>query len=390
MPQPGSGIPRRKFFSRVGSLSIRCYVDEATRSNRDDGYLIQITSFHPGALSFGGLSQQVMQRVFNMTLFKAWLTASEALKYSYSTLSGLSLCQHIVRDVEQRLKKETDFDVHFQRAKSQINQINDEMRWRGLAERNASKSLRKIAAVRVNAPRSSERRRGKVESRIGKISGAPSGPVRIGNPQNEVIANQTIAQIGNERSHSENVMMRDSIQVPSRKQVSTASQEHVRPASYFAGRQQLFKISYCNGTATASAVQRIRKMLPLQKGDFLWLLDQFLQDNFPLGGALNCADPSVFPDAGSIWPNLVIFCSQTRHSQHPYAEYLGTVARRASEGTYATMQAVVSLDAALKILRTSILKQSFMKYTNEPAKRQRRYTTFLIGASSPDNLDAEE
>ena len=69
---------------------------------------------------------------------------------------------------------------------------------------------------------------------------------------------------------------------------------------------------------------------------------------------------------------------------------MGIVARRASQGSYATMQAVVSLGAALSVLRTSALKQSFVKYANVAARQQRRYTTFLLGASRPENLLAEE
>lgn len=87
----------------MGSLRIQCYADENMPLDHDDCYLIQITSYHPGALSYG-VSQRAMQRVFNMTMFKVWLTASEALKYSDSTLNGLSLCEQIVGTVERRLE----------------------------------------------------------------------------------------------------------------------------------------------------------------------------------------------------------------------------------------------------------------------------------------------
>ena len=46
-----------------------------------------------------------MQRNLEMILFKAWVTAAEALKYSESIINRLLLCQHIVQDVEQRLRK---------------------------------------------------------------------------------------------------------------------------------------------------------------------------------------------------------------------------------------------------------------------------------------------
>ena len=46
---------------------------------------------------------------------------------------------------------------------------------------------------------------------------------------------------------------------------------------------------------------------------------------------------------------------------------------------YVTMQAVVSLEVALKILRTSVQKHSFNKRTTGPKQTQRRYTTFTTG-----------
>ncbi len=88
-----------------------------------------------------------MQRVFDMTMFKAWLTASEALKYSDSTLNGLSLCEQIIGTVERRLNEETDFYAQFKRTRDEISQVNNETRWKSLAERDASKVLWKNVAV---------------------------------------------------------------------------------------------------------------------------------------------------------------------------------------------------------------------------------------------------
>ncbi len=51
------------------------------------------------------LIQEILRSKFVVDL-RAWLTASEALKYSDSILNKLLLYQHLVRDVEQRLKRE--------------------------------------------------------------------------------------------------------------------------------------------------------------------------------------------------------------------------------------------------------------------------------------------
>ncbi len=328
----------------MGSLSIRSYADEATPLHHDDCYLIQIVSYHPGALSYG-VSQQPMQRVFSMTMFKAWLTASEALKYSDSTLSGRLICEQIVSSVERWLDQETNFYAQFKMAKDEIDQINDETRWKSPAERLASQLLRKNVAVQKTI---ANNRRGKVP--------VTSRPVRVTDLQKQVTASRP---------------------------VSIVLKEHMLPESYFAGRQHLFKMTYRNGTVAASAVQMAREGLPLQRGDFLWLLDQFIRDIFPFGGSLICADPAVLPDVDSIWPKLGTFCSQSRFSRHPYAKYLGAMAREG--GT----SAITALNEALKILRESVHKQRLRKYLKEQQK-QVRYTAFEIEASIPDNLRAKE
>jgi hypothetical protein len=108
-----------------------------------------------------------------------------------------------------------------------------------------------------------------------------------------------------------------------------------------------------------------------------------------MGGTLNCADPSVFPEVDSMQLKLVTFRSQPKNSLHPSADYVENVAQRAGEGTCGTMQAVISLEAALRVLRVSVPKKSFVEYTNGPQKQQTRYTTFLACTFNPDRLYAE-
>ena len=280
-----------------------------------------------------------------MTMFKAWLTASEALKYSDSTLSGRLICEQIVSSVERRLQELTNFHAQFKRFKDEINQINDETRWKSPAERVASQFLRKNVSVQKTI---TNNRRGKVPVTI--------RPARVTDLQKQVIASRP---------------------------VSIVSKEHMLPGSYFAGRQHLFKMTYQNETKAASAVQMAREGLPLQKGDSLWLLDQFIRDIFPFGGTLICADPAVLPDFDSIWPKLATFCSQSRFSRRPYAEYLGAMAREG--GT----SAITGLNEALKILRETVHKQRLRKFL-KGQKKQVLYTAFEIKASIPDNLCAKE
>jgi len=69
-------------------------------SGHDDCHFVQLTSYHPGALAFGAVSQEPMQRIFHLTMMKAWLAMSEALKYSEEDLDDLDICQKLIHDIE--------------------------------------------------------------------------------------------------------------------------------------------------------------------------------------------------------------------------------------------------------------------------------------------------
>lgn len=323
-----------------------------------------------------------MQRIFNLTILKAWLAMSEALKYSEENLHDLDICQNIIHDVNSQLAR-TDFDKKLQDAKNDVLQTTDDLRWRDVDEMTASKTLRKSATLRINAPNSTQRS-SKSNSRTSKAL--------ISKSISETIdKSSTIApthRITTEARHGSNTPDQPvtGVMVQRLTIVPTSSSTDTLPDSYYEGRQLMFKMSYCNGSSASSAAHGLQMKLPLQRGDLLWLLDQFLQADFPQGGTLSCADPSVFHSADSVWPRISRFCKQSVFSLHPHADYLHTVARRASEGTYTTMQAVVSLHAALKVLRTSVQKLSFVMLVNVTSREQRRYTTFIINASCTDGL----
>jgi len=92
------------------------------------------------------------------------------------------------------------------------------------------------------------------------------------------------------------------------------------------------------------------KLLPLQCGDSLLLAYHFLQSNVQ---QLNCIVPVVFHKDFPYdlsWSHPV----PTGALAYPYADELGTVVERAIEVMCATMQEIVFLEAASKILGTSV------------------------------------
>ena len=146
-------------------------------------------------------------------------------------------------------------------------------------------------------------------------------------------------------------------------------------ASYYEVRNLLFKMSFCNGKVVPSASQNVHQTFPYISATHYGFGISFLLHNFPNRGILSYADPSAFPDIGSVWSKLIAFCGRERLSQHQVAAFPMAVALRASNGTYRLMQNLVPLNVALKILRTSVEKVSYVERTGEG--RQARYTLRL-------------
>ena len=300
---------------------------------------------------------------------------SEALKYTEEETNGLGMCQALIHDVESRLLK-TDWHNDLQNAKNDVMAKNGELRWRTTEEATASKALRKSAAMRINAP-VSKGRCAKTNGRVTKVH-QPNDP--LGTESNASTRSLTPTTPGKRSS------MKPDAVVGEDRVVHPITAASPFDSSYYQGRQLIYKMSYCNGSSASAAASNLQKGFPLHRGDFLWLLDQYLRQEFPDGGIMNCADPSVFADIGSVWPSISRFCTVSTFSRHPSADYLHTVAERASQGTYSTMQAVVSLNAALVVLRTSVVKKSFVKIVDTRTKQQRRYTTFIINATCTSGL----
>ncbi len=279
------GLRREKFFSSIGELIIKRHAkDEASEGDKDH-YIIQITSYHPGALASGGVSQRPMQRVFTLTMFKVWVAMCESLKYSTEHLDEHALCERIINDVGTRLAA-TSFNADFQSTKDEIIQTNGELRWRNEPGRAASKSMRLSSALRTHAPTSIQGN-SKRNDRIGKALTSNRGQA----------LNSTEAAASGMTDDPQNITTDAAIEVSDRqgsfepKQSTTG----LLPTSYYEGRKLLFPLSYCNESKAECATGSLQRKIPLHPGDIRWLLDRFLSQEFPQGGTINCADPSISP-----------------------------------------------------------------------------------------------
>lgn len=60
----------------------------------------------------------------------------------------------------------------------------------------------------------------------------------------------------------------------------------------------------------------LRSTLPANTGDMLWLVNQFLSEQYPTGGKLDLAAGSEVET--SIYHAIVSFCSQQKYKHHPH------------------------------------------------------------------------
>ena len=156
--QPRSiyGLQYWDFFSHVGPLSVQSYANGTLYADYRSSYLIEITSYYPGALSFAGLLQPLMQRILKRTIFRTCVTIPEALNYSDSTLDEFSLCQLITRNVTHRLNTETDFEHPFQKAKYKLSMMSAETP-RSSWKEDGPRVSQKARNARMEAPKCAER-----------------------------------------------------------------------------------------------------------------------------------------------------------------------------------------------------------------------------------------
>jgi hypothetical protein len=76
------------------------------------------------------------------------------------------------------------------------------------------------------------------------------------------------------------------------------------PGSFFTGRQLAFDGSATDGISKEKRVHRLKELLPLQPGDAGWLINKFIEYQYPSGGLMDLGNPSVFINSPSIWTHV--------------------------------------------------------------------------------------
>jgi len=119
-------------------------------------------------------------------------------------------------------------------------------------------------------------------------------------------------------------------------------------ADFFRGRSLPLEVSL----SKIGKVAHYRKQLPLQPGDALWLIAQFLDDAYPIGGPIDLSKPAVWPESNTIWPQFEKWLDTPLFRHHPQRLNLKGVCHLAKDAKDRTC--IPSMTAALELLRPPI------------------------------------
>ncbi|KAK5198636.1 hypothetical protein LTR92_001107 [Exophiala xenobiotica] len=148
----------------------------------------------------------------------------------------------------------------------------------------------------------------------------------------------------------------------------------VLPKAFFEGESHALE----NRGRIQSNVKAMQQHLPAQPCDALWLLDKFLEQEYPQGGGVDCANPTIMPTAPSVWTKLANFLSTPKYYHHPQRRDLYYMVQSANHPDNAKRIPSV-IAGMLTILRGSIT-------TRSKALGSTSRTIYTIGIDRPDGI----
>jgi hypothetical protein len=117
--------------------------------------------------------------------------------------------------------------------------------------------------------------------------------------------------------------------------VSVDQSEGCIPASFFDEDGSPHSIPFPRSSITQKMfpkfIPKIRDTLPAKPSDLLWLLEQFLVDEFPSGGELDPVSVSEHPTY-SVYAKLMNFASRPKYQHHPHNDTLKAMAHISEQG----------------------------------------------------------
>jgi hypothetical protein len=129
----------------------------------------------------------------------------------------------------------------------------------------------------------------------------------------------------------------------------------------------------------------LRKTLPANPGDLLWLLDRFLEAHYPNGGDIDMASSSECTN--SVYGKISAFCAQARYKHHPHIRTLKAFVDIAEMGQTERAIAKNALEFAWKVLRTSLdIKSKTLPVYVDGVRKDTTRKLMDIGSNTPANV----
>ncbi|KIV87791.1 hypothetical protein PV11_03313 [Exophiala sideris] len=163
------------------------------------------------------------------------------------------------------------------------------------------------------------------------------------------------------------------------------------PKAFFDGRHLVLGTSSIRVKAREQAVKELQSKLPFQPGDAGWLINKFIEHQYPTGGTVDLANPLDFPNGPSVWIHLLSFLVGPRYFHHPHRSSLIAACRAAEQPGAGGQAAGVgdNFTVMMMVLRPPVEEKTVRQKI--PGKNTRR-RVLTIGDKCPKNAiqDREE
>jgi hypothetical protein len=123
-----------------------------------------------------------------------------------------------------------------------------------------------------------------------------------------------------------------------------------------------------------TVLSQIKKTLPANPGDLLWLLDRFFLEMFPNGGEVDLVSASVH--SNSVYKQVAMFCAKATYKHHPHRRTLLALGSMAEMGMDERIIPAHALTLATDILRGPYTKRN--KTANLTIAGEKRSTSRAV------------
>jgi hypothetical protein len=132
----------------------------------------------------------------------------------------------------------------------------------------------------------------------------------------------------------------------------------------------------------AAHLGAVRATLPANPGDLLWLIDEFLKQEFPEGGDIDLASGSDY--CQSVYHKISASCAKARYKHHPHLQTMKSLVSTVESGATERLIATNALSIAFEILREPYSKKTKTLVLKVDGKRKdsSRFVA-TIGSKTP-------